>query len=70
MLRWVYTDDTIMKNPTIATIAVSTTKPSFLLSDKVYHKVTDVADEEWLLRALDVSLKYFQKDLTKNEAFR
>ena len=65
-----FIDDTIMKNPTIAAIATSTTKPSFLLSDKVYQKVTDVTDENWLLRTVEVSLKYFQKELTKNEVFR
>lgn len=69
----VFIDDTIAKNPTIvtiATIATGTTKPSFLLSDKVYQKVTDPTDEKWLLRAVEVSLRYFKKDLAKNKIFR
>jgi len=45
-------------------------KPSFLLWDKVYQKTTDIEDEKWLLRAIDVALQFFQNELSKNEPFR
>jgi Generalcontrol nonderepressible 1 (Gcn1) N-terminal len=66
----VLTDDLISQNSTIASIISSNTKPSFLLSDKVYQKITDSEDEKWLLRACDASLKFFKQDLAKNGSLR
>lgn len=63
-------DDLISQNANIASITSSTTKPSFLLWDKVYQKITDSEDEKWLLRALDASLAFFKNDFTKNETLR
>lgn len=63
-------DDVISKNAAIVAIAASTVKPSFLLWEKVYQKVTEEVDEIWLIRALEVSLRYFKKDLEKNEVLR
>ncbi|KXN82440.1 Translational activator gcn1 [Leucoagaricus sp. SymC.cos] len=62
--------DMISKNAVIGAIATSSAKPSFLLWDRVYQKVTEETEEKWLLRALEVSLKYFQKDLKKNAVLR
>lgn len=63
-------DDVISRNPAIIAIAASAVKPSFLLWEKVYQKATETVDEIWLLRALEVSLRYFKKDLEKNEILR
>ena len=45
-------------------------KPSFLLWDRIYQKITDEDEERWLLRAIDVSLLYFSEELSKNENLR
>jgi Generalcontrol nonderepressible 1 (Gcn1) N-terminal len=63
-------DDLISHNPNITSITSSPTKPSFLLWDKVYQKITDSEDEKWLLRACDASLVFFKNDFTKNEILR
>ncbi|KIY43656.1 translational activator GCN1 [Fistulina hepatica ATCC 64428] len=42
---------------------VTGSKQSFLLWDKVYHKVTDETEATWLLRATSASLKYFAQEL-------
>lgn len=59
----------ISRNPVVQGITASS-KPSFLLWDKVYQKVTDSEDEKWLLRASDATLQYFKSDLSKNESLR
>jgi hypothetical protein len=63
-------DDIISRNAAINSITASTTKPSFLLWEKVYQKVTESEDEKWLLRACDAALSFFKSDFSKNEALR
>ncbi|KAK7051190.1 translational activator of GCN4 [Paramarasmius palmivorus] len=63
-------DDFISKNAAIQAVVSSSNKPSFLVLDKVYQKVTDPEDEAWLLRACDTALMYFKKEVTKNETLR
>jgi hypothetical protein len=63
-------DDLISRNSNLTSITSSTTKPSFLLWDKVYQKITDNEDEKWLLRASVATLGFFQNDFTKNETLR
>ncbi|KAG6815998.1 hypothetical protein H0H93_008704 [Arthromyces matolae] len=60
-------DDAISKNAALQSIASGSTKPSFLLWDKVYQKLTDPVDEKWLLQAWEASLIYFKTEFTKNE---
>lgn len=62
--------DVISKNATITAIATSSVKPSFLLWDKVYQKVTEESEEKWLLRVVEVALRHFQKDLKKSDVLR
>jgi Generalcontrol nonderepressible 1 (Gcn1) N-terminal len=40
------------------------------LWDKVYQKVTDPADETWLLRAAEAAFKYYQTPISKSESLR
>lgn len=63
-------DDPVSRNPNLASITSSTTKPSFLLWDKVYQKITESEDEMWLLRACDASLVFYQNEFAKNETLR
>ncbi|KAF5354845.1 hypothetical protein D9756_005584 [Leucocoprinus leucothites] len=70
LLRSGQFSDIVSKNATITSIVTSGAKPSFLLWDKVYQKVKEEVEERWLLRALEVALRYFQKDLKKNEVLR
>lgn len=63
-------DDVISSNAVIQSLITSSTKPSFLLWDKVYQKVTDVEDENWFLRACNVTLQFFQSELAQSENFR
>lgn len=63
-------DDVISSNAVIQSLVTSSTKPSFLLWDKVYQKVTDVEDENWFLRACNATLQFFKSELAKSENFR
>lgn len=62
-------EDVISRNATIQSI-VSSSKPSFLLWDKVYQKLTTADDEMWLLRALESAVIFFNGQLLKNEQAR
>ncbi|KAI0316101.1 ARM repeat-containing protein [Amylostereum chailletii] len=59
-------DDIIPRNATIQSIA-SSPKPSFVLWDKVYQKLTTPEEDEWLLRVTESILIYFNVELVKNE---
>ena len=63
-------DDLISRNQDLASVTSSTTKPSFLLWDKVYQKITESEDERWLLRACDALLVFYQNEFAKNETLR
>ncbi|KAH6885450.1 translational activator GCN1, partial [Coprinopsis sp. MPI-PUGE-AT-0042] len=63
-------DDLISKNTVIQAIVTSSAKQPFLLWDKVYQKVTDPADEIWLLRAADAAFRHFQTPIAKSETLR
>lgn len=45
-------------------------KPSFLLWDKVYRKLTTAQEETWLLRALEAVLLSEEDKITKDQALR
>lgn len=62
-------DEVVSRNTHVQSI-VSVSKSSFLFSDKVFQKITDVEDETWLLRASDAALDFFSSELAKNETFR
>ncbi|KAM0756603.1 ARM repeat-containing protein [Meredithblackwellia eburnea MCA 4105] len=51
-------DEVVGANPTLATLltVTGTTKPSFLLWDKVYKKLSTIEEEEWFQRALEAVL--------------
>ncbi|KAG6896538.1 hypothetical protein C0992_007574 [Termitomyces sp. T32_za158] len=63
-------NDVISKNAALTSIASGSAKPSFLLWDKVYQKLSDPMDEKWLLLAWETSLFYFKGDFAKNENLR
>ena len=63
-------DDVISHNAIIQSLLTNSTKPSFLLWDKVYQKITDVEDENWFLRACNATLQYFKSELGKSENLR
>ncbi|KAK0212097.1 armadillo-type protein [Desarmillaria ectypa] len=63
-------DDAVSRNPVIQAITSSSAKPSFLLSERVYQKLTDSEDERWLLRATEALIRFFSKEISKNDAIR
>ncbi|THU98405.1 ARM repeat-containing protein [Dendrothele bispora CBS 962.96] len=63
-------DDIISRNAVLQAITTTSAKPSFLIWEKVYQKLTDAEDEKWLLRACDASLIYFQSEMLRNEGPR
>jgi hypothetical protein len=50
--------------------SASATKPSFLLWEKVYQKITAPEEELWLLRALESVAVHMNGELAKNEQLR
>src|SRR6266702_461794 len=62
-------EDTSQRNPTVQAI-VSSSRPSFLVWDKVYQKFTDVEEETWLLRAVESTAIFFSSEAEKAEQLR
>ncbi|KAG2158689.1 armadillo-type protein [Suillus bovinus] len=62
--------DIIARNASIEVLTGTQAKPSFIISDKVYQKLTDVEDELWLLRAANLSLFRLKNELAKSEQLR
>ncbi|GBE83943.1 eIF-2-alpha kinase activator GCN1 [Sparassis crispa] len=60
-------EDFIAHSATIQSLIATGSKPSFLLWDKVYHRLNAVEDETWLLRASEASLSFFKDELIQNE---
>ncbi|KAK1228592.1 translational activator of GCN4 [Marasmius sp. AFHP31] len=63
-------DDVVSKNATIQSVGTVGSKPSFLVWEKVYQKISDPEDETWLLRASDAALLFFKKEVSMNESLR
>ncbi|KAI0366693.1 ARM repeat-containing protein [Pilatotrama ljubarskyi] len=63
-------DDVISRNATLQSITAASPKPSFLLWDKVYQKLSDEEEERWLLRAIEAVLPSFRDDFLRNEHAR
>ncbi|KAG1831619.1 armadillo-type protein [Suillus variegatus] len=59
--------DIITRNASIEVLTGTQAKPSFVISDKIYQKLTDVEDELWLLRAANLSLFRLKNELLKSE---
>jgi hypothetical protein len=64
-----FLEDTISRNSTVQAI-LSSSKPSFLVWDKVYQKLTDVEEETWLLRAIESMATFFSAEVTNVEHLR
>ncbi|PSR76114.1 hypothetical protein PHLCEN_2v8664 [Hermanssonia centrifuga] len=60
-------DDSISCNATVQSVLSTGSKPSFLLWEKVYQKLSDSEDERWLLRASEQVLSSFEAELLKKE---
>ncbi|KAI0077211.1 ARM repeat-containing protein [Panus rudis PR-1116 ss-1] len=58
-------DDAISRNATVQSLMTTGSKPSFLLWDKVYQKLSG-DDEVWLLRAVERALLHPSTQLDKN----
>lgn len=61
--------DMAIKTVHSQTLVGTMTRPSFLLSGKVYQKLS-MEDEIWLLRALAATIKAFPGDLEKSNELR
>jgi hypothetical protein len=60
----------ISQNPIIQSLSITAPKPSFLLLDKVYQKVTDEEELTWLLRAIQTVIPFLSEELPKNTPLR
>ncbi|KAL4249154.1 TOG domain-containing protein [Abortiporus biennis] len=60
-------DDVISRSVSMQSLLATGSKPSFLLWDKVYQKLSDVEDETWLLHANVQLLATFNAQLSQNE---
>ncbi|CDO72622.1 hypothetical protein BN946_scf184985.g41 [Trametes cinnabarina] len=63
-------DEVITGNATIQSITAAGSKPSFLLWDKVYQKLSGEDEELWLLRAVEAVLPFFKDEFLRNEQSR
>ncbi|RDX47550.1 ARM repeat-containing protein [Lentinus brumalis] len=63
-------DDVISHNATLQTIFTAHPKPSFLLWDKVYQKLSGEEEETWLLRASEAALVFSKVEVLKNDHTR
>lgn len=57
---------TIKKHPAIQSIVVTSGKPSFLYSDKIYQKITEPKEAIWLLRALESAMTAYSDAFSNN----
>ncbi|KAJ8595557.1 ARM repeat-containing protein [Rhizopogon salebrosus TDB-379] len=60
----------VTRNTSIEVLTGTQAKPSFLISDKIYQKLTDAEEEIWLLRAANLSLFRMKNELDQNEQLR
>lgn len=65
-----HADDFISANATMQTILITGAKPTFLLWDKVYRKITSADDEAWLTCALEAILIADEDKFVKDQALR
>ncbi|OCH93463.1 ARM repeat-containing protein [Obba rivulosa] len=63
-------DTFVSQNALVQSLITVGAKPSFLLWDKVWQKVSDTEDEHWLLRASLAALSFFKTQLMRNEQAR
>ncbi|RPD57344.1 ARM repeat-containing protein [Lentinus tigrinus ALCF2SS1-7] len=63
-------DDVISHNATLQSISTAHPKPSFLLWDKVYQKLSGEEEETWLLRASEAVLVFSKDEVLKDEHTR
>lgn len=66
----VVSDPIISHNPTIQSLSIAAPKPSFLLLDKVYQKVSDAEELVWLIRAIQTTIPFLSEELSKNAPLR
>ena len=48
----------------------TSTKPSFLIWEEVYEKVSEVKDARWLLHATDLAVPRLESELAKHQILR
>ena len=70
LISSIYTDDVISRNATLQSISTAHPKPSFLLWDKVYQKLSGEEEETWLLRASEAVLAFSKDEVLKDEHTR
>jgi len=62
--------DIVTRNTSIEVIIGTQAKPSFLISERIYQKVTDAKEEIWLLRTLNLTLLRMKNELDASEQMR
>ncbi|KAI9068620.1 ARM repeat-containing protein [Trametes sanguinea] len=63
-------DEVISRNTTLQSITAAGSKPSFLLWEKAYQKLSSEDEELWLLRAAEATLPLFKDEFLRNEQAR
>jgi hypothetical protein len=62
--------DVIARNAVVQSLESASSKPSFLLWDKVYEKISDPEEAAWLIRAIEATLTHSGAELDKNSSLR
>ncbi|KAG7440398.1 ARM repeat-containing protein [Guyanagaster necrorhizus] len=63
-------DESVARNTVIQAVTSSSAKPSFVLSERVYQKLTESEDELWDLRAIEAVIRFFSQEISTNDAIR
>lgn len=63
----IFIDDIISRSVTADMLMGTPTKPSFLVWDKVYQKLSEADDMRWLLRATDLAVPKLESELVKHQ---
>ena len=58
------------QRPVLATVLGNSTKPGFLVLEKVYNKLGTAEEETWLLRAIQATVGAFSTELEKSAVLR
>ena len=67
---YIFIDDIISRSVTVELLMGTSAKPSFLIWDKVYQKLSEAEDARWLLRATDLAVPRLESELVKHQNTR
>ena len=67
ILMHIFIDDSVSRSVTADVLMGRSTKPSFLIWEEVYQKLSEVEDARWLCRATDLAMPRLESELAKHQ---